>query len=67
MRANANGAKRLTRPARSVRLAPQKDWPVNEPEELAETLAALEKVREEFCAGGKKVISFRFFFLKKIN
>lgn len=46
-RGGANGAR--------VRLAPQKDWPVNEPEELAETLAALEKVREEFCAGGKKV------------
>jgi catalase-peroxidase len=39
-RGGANGAR--------VRLAPQKDWEVNEPAELAEALAALERVRQEF-------------------
>jgi catalase-peroxidase len=39
-RGGANGAR--------VRLAPQKDWKVNEPAELAEALAALERVRQEF-------------------
>jgi len=40
MRGGANGAR--------VRLAPQKDWPVNEPERLARVLAALEEVRADF-------------------
>jgi catalase-peroxidase len=39
-RGGANGAR--------VRLAPQKDWEVNEPSELAQALATLERVREEF-------------------
>jgi catalase-peroxidase len=41
-----------------VRLAPQKDWAVNDPGDLAQVLAALEQVRAEFdglAAGGKKV------------
>ncbi len=49
-RGGANGAR--------VRLAPQKDWPVNNPAELAEVLAKLEAVRSAFNAqasGGKRV------------
>jgi catalase-peroxidase len=43
-RGGANGAR--------VRLAPQKDWEVNQPAELAKVLKKLEKIRKEF---GKKV------------
>ena len=39
-RGGANGAR--------IRLAPQKDWDVNQPEKLQVTLAALEKVQAEF-------------------
>jgi catalase-peroxidase len=49
-RGGANGAR--------IRLAPQKDWAVNQPEELAKVLQALEKVQADFNAtlsGGKKV------------
>ena len=49
-RGGANGAR--------LRLAPQKDWEVNQPETLATVLAALEKVQSDFNAsqsGGKKV------------
>jgi catalase-peroxidase len=49
-RGGANGAR--------VRLAPQKDWAVNEPAELAKVLAKLEAIQKEFNAsqsGGKKV------------
>jgi catalase-peroxidase len=49
-RGGANGAR--------IRLAPQKDWEVNEPQELAQVLAALERVRRNFNrsqSGGKKV------------
>jgi len=49
-RGGANGAR--------IRLAPQKDWDVNEPRQLARVLATLEKVQAEFNAaqkGGKKV------------
>ena len=49
-RGGANGAR--------IRLAPQKDWEVNNPAELAKVLAALEKVQAAFNAsakGGKKV------------
>ncbi len=49
-RGGANGAR--------IRLAPQKDWKVNEPEELAKVLATLEKVQADFnksLTGGKKV------------
>ncbi len=50
MRGGANGAR--------IRLAPQKDWAVNQPAELATVLQALEKVQADFNAslsGGKKV------------
>ena len=48
-RGGANGGR--------IRLAPQKDWHVNQPKELAEVLAKLEKVQHEFNAhsGSKKV------------
>ncbi|HEY9239511.1 MAG TPA: catalase/peroxidase HPI, partial [Burkholderiaceae bacterium] len=49
-RGGANGAR--------IRLAPQKDWEVNQPAELAKVLATLETVRTAFDAsqtGGKKV------------
>jgi len=49
-RGGANGAR--------IRLAPQKDWEVNQPAELARVLAALERVRSAFNAAqsvGKRV------------
>ena len=49
-RGGANGAR--------LRLAPQKDWEVNQPTELAKVLAVLEKVQASFNAAqtsGKKV------------
>jgi catalase-peroxidase len=49
-RGGANGAR--------IRLAPQKDWDVNQPAELAKALQALDAVQETFNAsqsGGKKV------------
>jgi catalase-peroxidase len=49
-RGGANGAR--------IRLAPQKDWDVNQPAELAKVLAVLEKIQTTFNAtqsGGKKV------------
>ncbi len=48
-RGGANGAR--------IRLAPQKDWEVNEPARLAKVLETLEGVRSEFnrMAGAKKV------------
>lgn len=46
MRGGANGAR--------IRLAPQKDWPANEPAELAQVLAALESIRQQFNAGAQK-------------
>jgi catalase-peroxidase len=47
MRGGANGAR--------VRLAPQKDWEVNEPTQLAKVLERLEAIQAEFNAGGSKV------------
>jgi len=50
LRGGANGAR--------LRLAPQKDWEVNEPAELAKVLGTLEKVRKDFNdaqSGGKKI------------
>ena len=41
-----------------IRLAPQKEWQVNDPQELASTLAALEKIQTDFNnnhKGGKQV------------
>lgn len=49
-RGGANGAR--------IRLAPQKDWAVNQPEQLAKVLQTLEGIRSDFNAaqtGGKKV------------
>ena len=46
-RGGANGAR--------IRLAPQKDWEVNQPGELAKILAKLEAIQSGFNAGGKKV------------
>ncbi|WP_199223292.1 catalase/peroxidase HPI [Oricola cellulosilytica] len=49
-RGGANGAR--------IRLAPQKDWEVNEPEQLARVLETLEGIRKAFNdaqTGGKKV------------
>ncbi|MBL9113590.1 MAG: catalase/peroxidase HPI [Verrucomicrobiaceae bacterium] len=46
-RGGANGAR--------IRLAPMKDWEVNNPAQLAKVLAALEKVQSDFNKGGKKV------------
>jgi catalase-peroxidase len=40
MRGGANGAR--------LRLAPQKDWPANQPKELASVLPALEKLQQTF-------------------
>jgi catalase-peroxidase len=39
-RGGANGAR--------IRLAPAKDWPVNNPEELAKVLARLERIQKDF-------------------
>ena len=49
-RGGANGAR--------IRLAPQKDWEVNQPAQLAKVLLTLESIRETFNgaqSGGKKV------------
>ncbi len=49
-RGGANGAR--------IRLAPQKDWEVNQPAQLAKVLQTLEGIQKEFNAsqsGGKKV------------
>lgn len=43
-RGGANGAR--------IRLAPQKDWAVNEPVQLAKVLQKLEAIRSEFNQGG---------------
>ena len=49
-RGGANGAR--------IRLAPQKDWAVNQPEQLAKVLKTLEGIRAEFngaASGGRKI------------
>ncbi|MDH6166397.1 catalase-peroxidase [Variovorax boronicumulans] len=49
-RGGANGAR--------IRLAPQKDWAVNQPEQLAKVLETLEGIQGEFNgaqSGGKKI------------
>ncbi len=46
-RGGANGAR--------IRLAPQKDWEVNQPAELAKVVSKLEAIQKEFSTGGKKV------------
>ncbi|KAB7770767.1 catalase/peroxidase HPI [Xanthomonas sp. LMG 12461] len=50
MRGGANGAR--------IRLAPQKDWEVNQPAQLAQVLATLERIQAQFNgaqSGGKKI------------
>lgn len=50
MRGGANGAR--------IRLAPQKDWEVNQPTQLAQVLATLERIQAQFNgaqSGGKKI------------
>ena len=50
MRGGANGAR--------IRLAPQKDWEVNQPEQLAKVLKTLEGIQSSFNSaqsGGRKV------------
>jgi catalase-peroxidase len=50
MRGGANGAR--------IRLAPQKDWEVNQPDQLAKVLKTLERIQKAFnksLSGGKKV------------
>jgi catalase-peroxidase len=49
-RGGANGAR--------IRLAPQKDWEVNQPADLAQVLSTLEGIRKDFNAsatGGRKI------------
>jgi catalase-peroxidase len=46
-RGGANGGR--------LRLAPQKFWQANQPEQLANVLAKLESIQNEFGNGGKKV------------
>jgi catalase-peroxidase len=46
-RGGANGAR--------LRLAPQKDWEANQPQQLAKVLGKLEGIQSEFNASGKKV------------
>ncbi|EUC44876.1 hypothetical protein COCMIDRAFT_37312 [Bipolaris oryzae ATCC 44560] len=48
-RGGANGAR--------IRLAPQKDWEVNNPKELAEVLKALEGIQSKFNSGSSKKVS----------
>jgi len=43
-RGGANGAR--------IRLAPQKDWAVNQPQQLSRVLGALEKIQAAFNGGG---------------
>src|SRR5207248_6091085 len=50
MRGGANGAR--------IRLAPQRDWEVNDPAELAKALQTLEQIQQDFNgsqSGGKRV------------
>ncbi len=50
MRGGANGAR--------IRLAPQKDWDVNQPKKLAKVVAKLEQIGEDFNGsqnGGKRI------------
>ncbi|MDX6351081.1 MAG: catalase-peroxidase, partial [Streptomyces sp.] len=46
-RGGANGAR--------IRLEPQRDWEVNDPDTLAQVLRTLEGIQEAFNAGGKQV------------
>ncbi|NIQ00903.1 MAG: hypothetical protein GWO19_10510, partial [Nitrospinaceae bacterium] len=49
-RGGANGAR--------IRLAPQKDWEVNQPKQLKKVLSKLESIQKEFnkdAGAGKKI------------
>ena len=46
-RGGANGAR--------IRLAPQKDWPANQPEQLSRVLGVLEGIQAEFNSSGKQI------------
>ncbi|MBR0717212.1 catalase/peroxidase HPI [Bradyrhizobium liaoningense] len=46
-RGGANGAR--------IRLAPQKDWEVNQPAQLSKVLGKLEAIQKDYQSGGKKV------------
>jgi len=48
-RGGANGAR--------IRLAPQKDWAVNNPKQLAKVLSTLEGIQKEFNGGSAKQVS----------
>lgn len=49
MRGGANGAR--------LRLAPQKDWPVNDPQEVAKVIGKLEQIQQAFNKNGARRIS----------
>ncbi|MFF2555735.1 catalase/peroxidase HPI [Nocardia sp. NPDC058058] len=49
-RGGANGGR--------IRLAPQNDWEVNNPDELAQVIRTLESVQESFNTGGGVQVSF---------
>ena len=49
MRGGANGAR--------LRLAPQKDWAVNDPAEVAKVIAALERIQSDFNDGSRRKVS----------
>ena len=48
-RGGANGAR--------IRLAPQKDWEINQPDQLKTVLQTLERIQEEFNQAGGKMVS----------
>lgn len=50
MRGGANGGR--------IRLAPQKNWEVNQPSELAKIINKYEKIQESFNTKSKKKVSF---------
>jgi catalase-peroxidase len=49
MRGGANGAR--------LRLAPQKDWPVNDPQEVAKVIETLESIQQRFNDGNRRKVS----------
>ncbi len=49
MRGGANGAR--------LRLAPQKDWPVNDPEEVAKVIGTLEGIQQDWNDDNRRKVS----------